>query len=149
MPPAGRKLPTALGELGDLAPVLFRWTTGGVEVRRTFELHLSNHHFAFAHALFGLVIEKLSFLRGTAQARDCLDGNGPLVRAVANFQSVAKADEAARSCTVVIYLNFTAGNRLRRQRPGLEEARGPKPLVESDLLVLCVVVHYSPLLKAN
>src|SRR6185295_20150459 len=57
-------LPTALGELGDLAPVSFRWTAGDVEVRRTFELDLSYGDFAFTHTLFGLVIEELSFLRG-------------------------------------------------------------------------------------
>ena len=61
-----------------------------------------------------------------------------LVGAEADADPVAGADRAGPLHVVAVDLDLSAGDRLRGEGTGLEEACGPEPLVEPDAVVRVV-----------
>ena len=127
---ATNRSPSA-AELYYLSPVAFRWPPRG----HGFKLHgcfaLGCRLQARFLAFFGLAIERLRHRRGPAHLAQQQHFYMKLAAIVGDPQLVAHADLAGGFCGLPIGLNPAQLTCSRGKSARLEEARRPKPFIDS------------------
>src|ERR1700716_3609703 len=84
-------------------------------------------------ATIGRFIEQdLRIFGRAAPLGDGAHDDEPVVWPHPHTQMIASLDLLRGLCAVVVDLHLAPGDGGRRERPRLEEARGPEPLVEAD-----------------
>ncbi len=133
----------AAAQLVDLPPLLLARPPLGLYAQRPGLAHGRRALAAF-HAVRGFLVESLGLRRATTDYGKRANRHGSLVEARTNGQFLPYPGFLARLAPLAPAMHLAALYRGLGQRPGLEEARRPEPLVQAHLVVVFLAHWHFP-----